>query len=137
LAVLASASAQPLIDVAKILDKVAETYTAPQRYELVIHSTSQWPQEKRTSAFFLRVAVQKPDRVRMQMSATGAKLNSGQSPDDAITIADGEFTWVYSPKLAKYTKRKAAGAAALNPIEDQLFTRYRNAGKAVSRARLL
>src|SRR5206468_2203525 len=32
----------------------------------------------------------------------GAKLNSSQNPDDAITIADGEFTWVYSPKLAQY-----------------------------------
>jgi len=129
--------AQPRVDVGEILGKVAETYASPQRYQFVIHSTSQWPAEKRSSEFFVRVAVQKPDRVRMQMSATGTKLDAGRNPDDAVTIADGEFTWIYSPKLAQYTKRKGAGAAALTPIEDQLFARYRNATKAAPRAKLL
>jgi len=136
-AILAGASAQPRIDVGEILGNVAATYAAPQRYEFVIRSTSQWPAENRSSAFFVHVAAQKPDRVRMQMSVTGGNAGSGQNPDDAITIADGENTWVYSPKQKQYTKRKGAGAAALNPIEDQLFNRYRNAGKAASRARLL
>lgn len=134
---LAGAWAQRQIGVEEILGKVAETYAYPQRCEFVIHSTSEWPGKNQSSTFFVHVAIQKPDRMRMQLSATGANRGPVQNPNDAVTVADGENTWVYSPKMAQFTKRKEAGAAVMDQLEHELFDRYRRAPGSAPLARLL
>ena len=134
LSILASVPGQAQIDVRQVLAKVSETYSSAAQYEFKIHTTSS---DAASVPFFLHVAVKKPDRLRMEVTLKErAKSDSSTNPDDAITVADGEYTWIYSPKLAQYTKRKDA-SAFVSHAEEQLFLRYRNAAHAADRARAL
>jgi outer membrane lipoprotein-sorting protein len=131
---VASVPGQAQIDVREALGKVGETYTSAAQYEFVIHTTSS---DSASVPFFLHVAVKKPDRLRMEVTLKErSKSDSRANPDDAITVADGEYTWIYSPKLAQYTKRKDA-SEFVSHAEAQLFIRYCNAARGAGRARAL
>jgi outer membrane lipoprotein-sorting protein len=132
--ILASVPGQAQFDVREALAKVSETYSSAAQYEFAIHTTSS---DAASVPFFLHVAVKKPDRLRMEVTLKErSKSDPSANPDDAITVADGEYTWIYSPKLAQYTKRKDA-SAFVSHAEEQLFVRYRNALRGAGRARAL
>ena len=129
---LLAQSSAPAIDVREALAKIADTYSSAAEYEFVVRTTSTAPG---SSPFFLHIAAKRPNRLRMEISVTGFKSNPSANPDDAVTVADGEFMWEYSPKARQYSKR--TGPASIDRLEEQWFARFRNAAKAAGRARVL
>jgi outer membrane lipoprotein-sorting protein len=138
---LREAVAQTPPDVAEILKKVGETYTAGKSYEFVFDVTSQ-----DGSTSHVLIAFKAPKRYRMEGGVPLAET-PGMDLRDARIICDGTTVWFALPKSNQYAAIAVKGLDANAPgdlgdvlpeaVDDFAMSQFRRAADLAPAARFL
>jgi outer membrane lipoprotein-sorting protein len=115
---------QPAPAVAEILRDVRSRYTGMSRYEF--YATVSESLKGETS---VHAIVQKPNRVRWEVTGPGAATFTGMYAGEEVIVSDAINVFWYRPKLMQYTKTPIGPlvtpmgtvAAFVDKIEDDLF----------------
>jgi outer membrane lipoprotein-sorting protein len=117
---LPAAQAQEKLDAAEVLRRVTEAYTNVKQFQLagkakIVTTAVSDGAITDQSTHELLIALQEPDRVRVEMTP-------GNPDEDAIyVISDGRDGWAYSPRRNEYMKVKP-GRVPGTPLGDSDVT---------------
>jgi outer membrane lipoprotein-sorting protein len=120
---VAVAQAKP--DAKAILKSVSDTNL--KQYEFTVRMTLEQVSkagEKQIDTKTFKLAVQRPDRIRMELenddTLFGEPVSTGGPAGPMLLVGDGKSVWVYAPELKKYGKvtsrvNQEAEALVTNP----------------------
>jgi len=127
---LSATGQPPAPNVAEVLQKVKATYTNMSGYRLSETVT------EGASTASIRVTVQRPNRLRWEVSGSGAATYTGMYVGEEVIVSDGNNVFWYRPKLGQYTKTplgplvtpEGTVSAFIDHIEDTLFQGFKSLG---------
>ena len=128
-----SAYGQSAPTAAEVLEKVRSAFTSLTQYKwsaTISEEVKNAAGKSDVATTSVSVAVEKPDRLRWEVTGSGASAYTGMYVGEEVIVSDGRDVFWYTPRQKQYTKTPIGPLvtpmgtvlAFIDHIEDTFFT---------------